>query len=162
MEGWHRTGPGSRHTGRVLTSADEPVDAAASADAAWRLEVGRFRAEHPQRTFPMGVHLGEPAGPRLSFEVPWPVSEEYDAGLRLDLMSGLGASWAGAGCGRGSVWLARLGVPELHDQDVLWHAASLHALSAFGVRLDTFRVVTKSGWLDVRTGQRRTWKRLRL
>jgi hypothetical protein len=50
----------------------------------------------------------------------------------------------------------------LHDQDALWHAAAVHAFDAFRIRLDAFRVVTKSGWLDVRTGESRTWKRLRL
>jgi hypothetical protein len=131
-------------------------------DRAWRLEVGRFRAGCAQRTFPLAVHVGVPAGPRRSFEVPWPVPEGYDVGLRLDLLLGLVGSWSRDGSGSGCAWLTRQGVPVLHDQDTLWHAAAVRAFGALTVDLVAFRVVTKTGWLDVRTGESRTWRRLRL
>lgn len=132
------------------------------ADAEWRLEVGRFRAEHPQRTFPMGVHLGLPAGRRLGFEVPWPVPERYDAGLRFDLLSGLIERWTQDETVPPALWLSRQGQPTMHDQDALWHAAAVRASGGWDVALVAFRVITKAGWLDVPTGESRTWTRLRL
>jgi hypothetical protein len=50
----------------------------------------------------------------------------------------------------------------LHDYDVAWHAAAQRSFGAHEVELLGFRAVTRSGWIDVRTGERRTWKRLRL
>jgi hypothetical protein len=55
-----------------------------------------------------------------------------------------------------------MGVPAPHDQDLAWHAAALRAFAAQGLPLAVFRVVTKGGWRDVRTGERREWRRLRL
>ncbi len=133
--------------------------------ACWRLEVGRFRAEQQRRTFPLTLHVGVPAGPRVSAEVPWPVPREYDDGLRFDLLTGLVERWGSRGDDQeapGVAWLTRMGFPEPHDQDLAWHAAAVRALAAQDRHLAQFRVVTKNGWLDVRTGERRVWRRLRL
>ena len=119
----------------------------------------------------MGVHVGVPGGSRQSGDVPWPVPREYDAGLRLDLVTGLLDGLAAAGADTGtaardgsaaSAWVTRPGEPLLHDRDLEWYSAAAHAFAAYGVRLETFRVVTRSGWLDVVTGEQRVWRRLRL
>jgi hypothetical protein len=34
--------------------------------------------------------------------------------------------------------------------------------AAHGVRLTGFYAITRTGWLDVRTGEARVWRRLRL
>jgi hypothetical protein len=118
----------------------------------------------------MAVHVGAPSGHRVSAKVPWPVPAGYDDGLRFDLLTGLVERRAAEqpagdqphGPSPVSAWLTRMGVPQPHDEDLAWHAASLRAFAAHGTPLEVFRVVTKGGWLDVRTGERRTWRRLRL
>lgn len=114
----------------------------------------------------MGLHVGAPAGARRSSTVPWPVPPEFDAGLRLDLVTALLEALA-AERGRCAVeeacaWLTRPGQPVLHDRDLEWYSASVHAFAAYDVRLLAFRAVTRSGWLDVVTGEQRVWRRLRL
>jgi hypothetical protein len=113
----------------------------------------------------MGMHLGAPAGRRRSVEVPWPVPPDYDAGLRLDLIIGLLDGLVAAEPAEApkcSAWITRPGEPVLHDRDVEWGSAATHAFAAHGVRLLGFRTVTRSGWLDAMTGDRRVWRRLRL
>lgn len=129
--------------------------------AAWRTEVGLFRSAQPRRTFPLGVHVGLPLGDRLTIEVPWPASAEYDVGLKFDLMAALVASWSCAGKDA-FVWLTRPGVPDPHDADLQWLAGATRAFGAHGVGLLGFLAITRTGWLDVRSGERRVWKRLRL
>ncbi len=142
-------------------------------DAAWRREVGLFRAAYPRWTPPLAVHVGLPAGPRRTLEIPWPVPAEYDEGLRRDLAATLLAGWlddlevegSGGVCEhmqRGCAWMSRPGAQDTHDQDHGWHAALSWAGGAHAVELTCFRVVTKAGWVDLRTGERRTWARLRL
>jgi hypothetical protein len=113
----------------------------------------------------MGVHVGEPAGSRRSMEVPWPVRREYDEGLRFDLLAALVERWAddaGPDVDATHLWLSRVGMPEPHDQDLLWLASADRALRAHGLEPVALRVVTKNGWLDLHSGERRVWRRLRL
>jgi hypothetical protein len=137
------------------------LPAAPDADAAWRREVGEFRAREQRRRHPLGVHIGEPAGWRESLELPWPEPRWHDAGLRVDVVGALlgrTASEVVAASG----WLTRPGVPELHDADLEWYAAAVRGFGAHDVTLTGFRAVTRTGWIDVVTGERRVWKRLRL
>ena len=60
------------------------------------------------------------------------------------------------------VWLARAGEPQLQDEDLAWLSATTRAFDSVGVTLEGFWSVTRTGWLDVRSGEARTWKRLRL
>lgn len=139
-----------------------PLPSASPDDLAFRGEVARLRAGERRRTFPLGLHLGHPHGPRQEVELPWPVPAEYDAGLRFDVAdalveallddSGIRSVWA---------WLTRPGVPEVHDRDLEWLSAAHRAVEAHGLQLAGFRAVTRTGWLDVVSGRRRTWKRLR-
>jgi hypothetical protein len=133
--------------------------APAAADAAFRLEVGRLRARDRRRTFPAEVHVGRPAGTRVSLEVPVPTA---DAGLRLDLLAALLDLWREEHGGPAFGWVLRPGVPTPHDQDLAWYAAAVRAFGALGEAPQGFRAVTRSGWLDVVTGESRVWKRLRL
>ena len=103
-----------------------------------------------------------PLGDRLAVEVPWPAPAAYDHGLRFDLLVTLVERWARGGHRAGFGWLTRPGVPEVHDVDLLWLAAASRAFGARGVDLLGFLALTRSGWIDVRSGERRTWKRLRL
>ena len=106
------------------TTAHRPGDEADP--AAWRREVGRFRAAEQRRRHPLGLHVGEPGGWRESVELPWPEPAWCDAGLRLDvLVALLGRLDPAVVATHG--WITRPGVPELHDADLAWWAAALHA-----------------------------------
>lgn len=111
----------------------------------------------------MAVHVGVPAGPCRRLETPWPVPASIDQGLRFDLaaalVEGLLAEWSVTTAAW--AWLTRPGVPETHDQDLGWFAAAVRGFGAHGLPLAGFRAVTRTGWLDLRTGESRTWKRLR-
>ncbi|WP_148574363.1 hypothetical protein [Nocardioides caldifontis] len=141
-------------------------------DAEWRLEVGRTRAAHRRRALPLTVNVGVPAGPRVTATLPWPPPRELDAGLRFDVVDAVLDQWLdqwldqspdrGQDDGPACAWTTRPGVPNLHDEDQLWHAAARHAFEAREVGLVTFRTVTHTGWLDVVTGESTTWRRLRL
>ena len=128
-------------------------------DPDFRAEVARLRSAERRRTFPLAVHVGTPSGTRLRLELPWPVPGEYDAGVRFDVMCALvdelegGSAWC---------WLTRPGVPEVHDVDLAWFSAASRAFGAHAVELAGFRAVTRTGWLDVVTGESRTWSRLRV
>ena len=60
------------------------------------------------------------------------------------------------------VWLTRAGDPQLQDEDLAWLSATCRAFGALDRDLAGFWTVTRTGWIDVRTGESRTWKRLRL
>jgi hypothetical protein len=130
---------------------------AADADAAFRIEVGRLRARDHRRTFPPELHVGRPAGPRVSVEVP-----AADVGLRLDLCAAMLDRWREEHGGPAFGWVLRAGVPVPHDEDLAWYAAAVRAFGALGETPQGFRAVTRAGWLDVVTGESRVWKRLRL
>ncbi|HEX6515094.1 MAG TPA: hypothetical protein VF049_05950 [Nocardioidaceae bacterium] len=124
-----------------------------------RQEVGRFRASQRRRVFDAAVHVGVPAGPHASFVLPARDVAVADDALRIDVVCAL-LNQVPAGCGY--AWLTRPGVPEVHDLDLRWLAAAGVAFGSFGRDLDGFFAVTRAGWLDVRTGERRVWRRLRL
>ena len=124
-----------------------------------RREVGRFRARESRRVFDASVHVGVLDGPRDSFTVRAADLPVVDAALRADVVSALlddaPADWRTA-------WLVRPGVPHLHDLDLAWLGAARTAFGMHGRPLEAFYAVTRSGWLDVLTGESRAWKRLRL
>jgi len=124
-----------------------------------RREVGRFRARESRRVFDTSVHVGVLDGARDSFTVRAADLPVVDAALRTDVVSALlddsPDDWRTA-------WLVRPGVPEVHDLDLAWLGAAGTAFGMHGRPLEAFYTVTRTGWLDVLTGERRVWKRLRL
>ena len=126
-----------------------------------RQEVGRLRARESRRRFDTTVHVGRLGATCGSCPVPTgdPV---LDAGTRTEVVLRLleaGGPTAGGALG---VWVTRPGEPVLQDSDLAWLSASYRAFATAGCPLEGFWTVTRTGWLDVRTGERRTWKRLRL
>jgi hypothetical protein len=121
--------------------------------------VGRFRARESRRVFDASVQVGVLDGPRDSFTVRAADLPVVDAALRTDVVAALlddsPDDWRTA-------WLVRPGVPEVHDLDLAWLGAAGTAFGMHGRPLEAFYTVTRSGWLDVLTGERRVWKRLRL
>ena len=124
-----------------------------------RREVGQLRARETRRVFDVSVHVGVLGGERDSFVVRAQDLPAVDAGLRTDVVSALlddaPPEWTKA-------WIARPGVPDLHDADLAWLAAAGAAFGMHGRTLEAFYALTRYGWRDVRTGQSRVWKRLRI
>ena len=125
-----------------------------------RLEVGRLRARESRRRFETVVHVGTLGGAQRTCPVP-AADPALDAGTRTDVVSRLLEGAADPDRGD-CVWLTRAGDPQLQDEDLGWLSAASLAFGALGRRLDGFWSVTRTGWLDVRSGEGRTWKRLRL
>jgi hypothetical protein len=129
-----------------------------STEAALRLEVGRFRRGEHRRRFPVRLSLGELAGDRVDAEVP----SEPDAQLSLDLALVLAEqipadAWDGL-----AWWVTRPGVPDLHEMDNRWIAATSMAAGVLARDPLPLYVITRTGWLDPRSGSARRWVRLRL
>lgn len=122
-----------------------------------RLEVGRLRAQGARRRFAPVVHVGRLGAGARCCVVP-AGDQVLDAGTRTELVLRL----VEPGHRSADVWLTRPGEPVLQDEDLAWLSATWRALDAADCGLDGFWAVTRTGWLDVRTGERRTWKRLRL
>ena len=136
------------------TLTDRPVEQR----ALLRQEVGRFRAAEQRRRFPTTLHVGRLDGSRTTLEVPT-TTGPLDRATAFDLLDcRLGAALPA----EVEAWVTRPGVPELHDEDLLWLTVTAAAVAARGSSLTSFHAVTRTGWLDVRTGESRVWVRLRL
>jgi hypothetical protein len=127
-------------------------------DAALRLEVGRFRQGEHRRRFPTRLSLGELAGDRTSIEVP----TEFDLQLGTDLALALAHRIAPDAWEDLVWWVTRPGVPDLHERDNRWIAATAQAAGVLGRTRLPLYVITRAGWLDPVGGGSRRWVRLRL
>ena len=123
-----------------------------------RQEVGRFRAAEQRRRFPTTLHVGRLDGTRTALEVP-ATAGPLDRATAFDLLDCRLDARLPAEV---EAWVTRPGVPELHDEDLLWMTVTSAAVAARGASLVSFHAVTRTGWLDVRTGESKVWVRLRL
>jgi hypothetical protein len=139
------------------------VTGADNLEAVLRAEVGRLRRRETRRVFDSGVHVGVLGGPHATFVARAQDVPALDAALRVDVVAALLddalEEVRAADCG---AWLTRPGRPAVHDEDLLWLAASQNAFGMHGITPAGFHALTRYGWLDVLTGERREWKRLRL
>jgi hypothetical protein len=121
-----------------------------------RAEVRRFVAEcGTRRALPTRVHVGWLGGERATLlDDP-----SYDAGLRADLLTRALDRFDEPG--PTTAWLTRGGFTTTGDDDLAWLAAADAAFGRHGVARVAFFAITRQGWLDVRTGQSRTWRRVR-
>jgi len=124
-----------------------------------RVEAGRFRESERRRRFDVALHVGTPAGPRTSTVVPARQQTHVDRQTRIELY---GALLEVAPDGTDSAWLTRPRTAALEDGDLAWMVGATAAFGAAGRPLEGFFAITRDGWVDVRTGERRVWKRLRL
>lgn len=138
------------HSGGMPTGPDPGLDLAARR---WlRLRVGQLRAATQSRTFPTAVEVvGGPGWTDLG-------APSADHGLRVDLLCRLLAGHGGAA----TVAVIRPGPHERRDEDMAWARAALVAADVVGVSLTTVVIVSRWGWLDLASGEQRTWKRLRV
>ena len=127
--------------------------------AALRQEVGWLRARERRRIFDPCVCVGTPGGERVGHEIDPRDAAEMDAGLRADVVGRLLEQSTPQDS---TVLLLRSGGPHHHDLDLAWYAAARLAFGSAGRPLAGFFAITRTGWLDVVTGERREWKRLRL
>lgn len=126
---------------------------------ALRLEVGRLRQRESRRVFDVHVYLGTLGGDRDCFVVRRQDVPAMDAALRREVVFAL---LVNAPESMTSMWLTRPGPPEPFESDLAWLLAAEAAFAMHERVLASFHVITRYGWRDVRTGQQRTWKRLRL
>ena len=124
-----------------------------------RREVALLRERETRRVFDVAVYVGTLDGPRDSFVLRTKDLPAVDHGMRVDVVSELLESTAPE---QATAWVVRPGAPEQHDGDLEWHAAARAAFAMHDRPLEAFYAITRYGWLDVRTGESRTWKRLRL
>jgi hypothetical protein len=124
-----------------------------------RLEVARLRSETSRGRFDPVVHVGELGSAHPSCAVP-AADPVIDAGTRTEVV--LRLLEEDADPASACLWLTRSGEPGLEDADLAWLAAAVRAFGVVGRGLDGAWAVTRTGWLDLRTGERRTWKRLRV
>jgi hypothetical protein len=122
---------------------------------ALRLAVVQFKATERRRVFDPVLHAGRPGGRNVDF-----VDEGgLDQALRTDVCAAL-LSRARLFMERPVLWLTRPGLPVLHDLDQQWFAAARAAYGEASLPL-AIVIVTRAGWYNPRTGERREWKRLR-
>jgi hypothetical protein len=124
-----------------------------------RQEVGMLRARESRRVFDVAIHVGRFADERDTFVVRAQDLPAMDSALRVDVVSSLVER---TGAEAVHAWLTRPGQPHPHDLDLEWLSAAVAGFGIHGRRLAGFHAITRAGWLDVRTGERRVWKRLRL
>jgi hypothetical protein len=111
-----------------------------------------------RRAVPSCLNVGTLAGVRIVVPVA-AVGTAYDAGLYADLVTrALDRLDRPADQ---HAWLTRRGDLAAGDQDLLWQAGAAAALARHGVLDRRFLVVTRRGWLDVGTGEARSWSRMR-
>lgn len=126
-----------------------------------RQEVGALRRRESRRRFDTEIRAGRIGGEHRVRNVSRDDLRVLDAGTRTEVVTWLLEELTEA-CAPVQVWTTRAGEPTVQDDDLAWLSASLRAVGALGLTLDGFWAVTRTGWLDVRSGERRTWKRLRL
>jgi len=124
-----------------------------------RMEVGRFRQRERRRRFDLVLHVGTVDAGSTSLEIPADRWEFLDRQVRVELVSALLET---APEGSDSVWVTRAGSAVLEEGDVAWLPAAVAAFGAEGRELAGCYVITREGWVDVRSGERRVWKRLRI
>ena len=114
-----------------------------------------FTASESRRVFAPLLHVGDPDGARRSFAVRG--HGHLDAALRTEVVAAL---LEGDPAPAPLVWLTRVGPLTPCDLDTEWLSAAAAAYAEAETPL-TFVLVTRSQWLDPRSGTGQAWKRLR-
>lgn len=125
--------------------------------AALRRAVLDLRVSERRKQFPPVLHVGIPGG--LVLHLAHHCEGPVEHGLRADLVAAC-LRRARTATPEPLVWLTRTGGFVLEDPDAAWLSAARSAYAEAGVPL-TMVVVTRRGWWDPRSGDRREWKRLR-
>jgi hypothetical protein len=124
--------------------------------AAIHAELRSFvRSAGTRRSLPPTCHVGHPDGEQAG----WPHDVTDDPSLQADLVERAidGLLLADGAC----AWVTRSGGLEISDADAEWFAAARIGFGRHGVPLPAFFVLNRSGWLDLVSGERRQWSRVR-
>jgi hypothetical protein len=124
--------------------------------AALRKEVRAFvAAAGTRRSLPTTCRVGRPS----EQPVELPHVAGMDCALRTDLVERAldGLLVTDGAC----AWLTRAGGLETSDADVEWYAAARTAFARHDLALTAFCVLNRTGWVDLVSGQRRQWTRVR-
>jgi hypothetical protein len=106
-----------------------------------------------RRALPSTCHVGHPGDAQV--ELP----DVDDASLRADLVERAidGLLDIEGAC----AWVTRGGDLGITDADASWFAAALAGFARHGLTMSAFVVMTRSAWIDVVSGERREWRRVR-
>ncbi len=123
-------------------------------ELALRLELRRFvTAAGTRRALPTTCHVGHPGGQHSA------LPDESLASLRADLVEraidGL------VGLDGACAWVTRGGELTTADADAAWFAAAREGFGRHGLPLPAFAVMNRSAWVDLVSGERREWRRVR-
>jgi hypothetical protein len=124
--------------------------------AAIKVELCEFVASAGTRRDLLATcHVGHPGGERTRFAH----QEVTDASLRADLVERAidGLLTTDGAC----AWVTRNGELGLVDADAEWFAAARAAFARHGLPLPAFFVLNRRGWVDLVSGERREWYRIR-
>lgn len=124
-----------------------------------RVEVGLLRQRETRRVFDTAVHVGTLGGAHDTWVARRRDMPVVDNALRTDVLSALLERTDGLA---DTVWITRRGRPEAYDEDLAWLAAATTAYAQHDRAVGACYAVTRYGWRDVRSGESRTWQRLRL
>ena len=122
-----------------------------------------LRSATQRRNFPGAVELVSPAA--VAGTVPlaaWTYgAEPTDHGLRVDVLTRLLTDCRCCDAAHASLVHVRPGPHDPADLHLGWAAAAAVAGAIAGVEVTTAVAVSRWGWCDLRTGQQRSWVRLR-
>jgi hypothetical protein len=105
-----------------------------------------------RRALPTTCHVGHPGGERVALPAE-PVALRADLVERaLDGLRDLDGACA---------WLTRGGDLGSTDADLEWFAAARHGFGRHGLDLRAFVVMNRRAWVDLVSGERREWHRVR-
>jgi hypothetical protein len=106
-----------------------------------------------RRALQTTCHVGHPGGEQV------PLADVDEPSLRTDLVEraidGLGA--IDGAC----AWVTRGGDLGTTDADANWFAAARAGFARHGLTLPAFVIVTRTAWMDLVSGERRQWRRVR-
>ena len=121
-----------------------------------RLELRDFvAAAGTRRSLPTTCHVGHPTGEQSR----WLPDVTTDPSLRADLVERAidGLLVVDGAC----AWVSRGGALEISDVDAEWFAAARTGFGRHGLSLPAFFVLNRTGWVDLVSGERRQWSRVR-
>jgi hypothetical protein len=124
--------------------------------AAIKAEVRAFvTSAGTRRALPTACHVGAPGGERIDLGH----ETGHDQSLRTDLVERAldGLETTDGAC----AWLTRAGDLGLGDADASWFAAARGGFGRHGLALPAFFVLNRTGWVDLVTGEGRSWSRVR-
>jgi hypothetical protein len=106
-----------------------------------------------RRSLPTTCHVGRPGGQSTS------LADVDDASLRADLVERAidGLLAVDGAC----AWVTRGGELGTTDSDIAWFAAARAGFARHGLPMEAFVVVTRKAWVDLVSGERREWRRVR-